>query len=197
MAGGFDHIYPPEHESLYHEIAARGLLVSGSPLYATVHARDFPRRNRIISGLSQGIVVMEAEARSGSLFTVRLATEQGRDVMAVPGSPLDPRAAGPNSLINDGTHLVTSVEEVLACLQGTTGLKDNRSIGCSHAKQRVTLTGNEIDRVAALLSPVPVSLADMSSDSGLPWRTLAVIVVELELGGRAIIMPDGLVSGLV
>jgi len=194
LAGGLDHIYPPEHESLYHEIAARGLLVSESPLYATVHARDFPRRNRIISGLSQGIVVMEAEARSGSLITARLAAEQGRDVMAVPGSPLDPRAAGPNSLIKDGAHLVANVQDVLACLQGATGLKENKPIGYTHGEQGVTLTQNEIDRVAALLSPVPVSLADLSTDSGLPWRTLAAIVVELELGGRAIIQPGGLVS---
>lgn len=197
LAGGLDHIYPPEHESLYHEIAARGLLVSESPLFATVHARDFPRRNRIISGLSQGIVVMEAEARSGSLITARLAAEQGRDVMAVPGSPLDPRAAGPNSLIRDGAQLVTNVQDVLACLQGATGLKENKPAGYSQAEGGLTLTHSDINKVAALLSPVPVSLADLAVDSGLPWRTLAAIVVELELGGRAIILPGGLVSGPV
>lgn len=197
LAGGLDHIYPPEHESLYHEIAARGLLVSESPLYATVHARDFPRRNRIISGLSQGIVVMEAEARSGSLITARLAAEQGRDVMAVPGSPLDPRAAGPNSLIRDGAHLVANVQDVLTCLQGGAGLKENKPIGYTHEETGLNLTQADIDRIAALLSPVPASLADLATDSGLPWRTLAAIVVELELGGRAIIQPGGLVSAPV
>jgi DNA processing protein len=197
LAGGLDHIYPPEHQSLNHEIAERGLMVLESPLYAAVHARDFPRRNRIILGLRQGIVMMEAEARSGSLITARLAAEQGRDVMAVPGSLLDLRAAGPNSLIKDGAHLVPSVQDVTACLQGATGLKVNKPIGYSHAEQGVTLTQNEIERVAALLSPVPVSLADLSTDSGLPWRTLAAVVAELELGGRAIIQPGGLVSGPV
>ena len=195
LAGGLDHIYPPEHQSLNHEIAERGLMVLESPLYATVHARDFPRRNRIILGLRQGIVMMEVEARSGSLITARLAAEQGRDVMAVPGSLLDLRAAGPNSLIKDGAHLVPSVQDVTACLQGATGLKENKPIGYTHGEQGVSLTQNEIDRVAALLSPVPVSLADLSTDSGLPWRTLAAVVAELELGGRAIIQPGGLVSG--
>jgi DNA processing protein len=90
LADGLDHIYSPGHESLYHKIAARGLLVSESPIYATVHARDFPKRNLIISGLSQGIVVMEAEARSGFLITARLAAEQGSDVLAVPGYPTRP-----------------------------------------------------------------------------------------------------------
>lgn len=197
LAGGLDHIYPPEHESLYHQIADRGVLVSESPLYATVHARDFPRRNRIISGLSQGIVVVEAEARSGSLITARLAAEQGRDVMAVPGSPLDPRAAGPNGLIRDGAQLVTSVSDILACLQSGRGLTENKPVSYGHEDQGIVLQDTDIDKVSRLLSAVPVSLNDLATDTGLPWRTLAAIIVELELAGRATTQPGGLVSGPV
>ncbi len=96
LAGGVDDIYPPEHKALYAQIRAQGCLVSENAVGRRATARDFPRRNRIISGLSLGVVVVEAEQRSGSLITARLANEQGREVFAVPGSPLDPRAKGPN-----------------------------------------------------------------------------------------------------
>ena len=116
LAGGIDHIYPPEHAQLHDAIAETGLLVCEMPLGAIPRAKDFPRRNRIISGLSRGTVVVEAALRSGSLITARFAMEQGREVMAVPGSPLDPRARGSNQLLRDGAHLIESAEDVLDIL---------------------------------------------------------------------------------
>lgn len=194
LAGGIDHIYPPEHEQLHNQISQRGLIVSESPLHAAVHARDFPRRNRIISGLSLGVVVVEAEARSGSLITARFAGEQGRDVLAVPGSPLDPRAAGPNSLIKDGARLVTCVDDIVDALKASTGVGEHEASGYAYQSGPVQLEKSYIDQVANLLSPVPVSLEDISRDTGLPWRMIAAIVVELELNGRAITQVGGQVS---
>ncbi len=194
LAGGIDHIYPPEHDKLHAQISERGLIVSESPLHAAVHARDFPRRNRIISGLSLGVVVVEAEARSGSLITARFAGEQGREVFAVPGSPLDPRAAGPNSLIKDGARLVTSYEDVVEALQSSSGLGERESQYFTYKTGPVSLDTSIIAQVAGLLSPVPVSLEDLARDTGLPWRMVAAIVVELELNGQAVTQVGGLVS---
>jgi DNA processing protein len=105
-AGGLASIYPPEHAALHAAIANQGLIVSESPPDYSPQARDFPRRNRLISGLSLGVVVTEAAERSGSLITARFALEQGREVMAAPGSPLDPRAKGTNRLLRDGAALI-------------------------------------------------------------------------------------------
>lgn len=106
LGGAVDHVYPPQHQRLYAEIAVSGLIVSESPFGYRAKARDFPRRNRIITGLSHAVVMVEAAERSGSLISARLAGEQGREVMPVPGSPPDPRAAGPNSLLHQGATLV-------------------------------------------------------------------------------------------
>jgi DNA processing protein len=111
-----DVAYPSEHEELMERIAATGAIVSERPLGAVPQARHFPRRNRLISGLSLGIVVVEAAPQSGSLITARLAAEQGREVMAVPGSPLDPRHRGTNQLLRDGATLVESAADVIAAL---------------------------------------------------------------------------------
>lgn len=116
VAGGIDVIYPPENTALYQRIREHGAIVAESPFGQEPFAQSFPRRNRIISGLSQGIVVVEASLRSGSLITARMAAEQGRDVFAVPGHPLDPRAAGTNSLIRDGAILVREAQDVLSDL---------------------------------------------------------------------------------
>jgi DNA processing protein len=112
LAGGFDRIYPSEHLGLAEEIAERGVLVSEMPFEWEPRGRDFPRRNRIVSGLALGTVVIEAARRSGSLITARFALEQGRDVFAVPGSPLDPRAEGTNDLLRDGATFCTGAQDV-------------------------------------------------------------------------------------
>ena len=194
LAGGIDHIYPPEHDRLHAQISERGLIVSESPLHAAVHARDFPRRNRIISGLSLGVVVVEAEARSGSLITARFAGEQGREVLAVPGSPLDPRAAGTNGLIKEGARLVTGYEDVVEALQDSSGLREPDSEYFAHEPGPVSLDNNIVNQVATLLSPVAVSLEDIARDTGLPWRTVAAIVIELELNGQAVTQIGGRVT---
>ncbi|RYB04965.1 DNA-processing protein DprA [Lichenibacterium ramalinae] len=116
LAGGHLHIYPSEHEGLARRICEHGALVSEMPLGWEPRARDFPRRNRIVAGLGLGVIVVEASRRSGSLITARFANEQGRDVFAVPGSPLDPRSEGTNDLIRQGATLCTSAEDVVAAL---------------------------------------------------------------------------------
>ncbi len=116
LAGGHDHIYPTEHEGLARRICERGALISEMPLGWEPRAREFPRRNRIVAGLSLGVVVVEASRRSGSLITARFANEQGREVFAVPGSPLDARAEGTNDLIRQGATLCTSADDVIAAL---------------------------------------------------------------------------------
>ena len=117
LAGGHDRIYPPEHEDLLAALLERGGAISEMPLGHVPRARDFPRRNRLISGASLGVVVIEAAHRSGSLITARMAAEQGREVFAVPGSPLDPRAAGTNDLIKQGAALVTEASDVINAIQ--------------------------------------------------------------------------------
>ncbi len=120
LAGGLDRLYPPENEAIYAKIRADGVAVSEMPMGHVPVARDFPRRNRIVAGVALGVVVVEAAKRSGSLITARLAGELGREVLAVPGHPLDPRAAGANGLLRDGATLATSAEDVIEALAGMT-----------------------------------------------------------------------------
>ncbi len=117
VAGGIDVIYPPENKDLYKEISEQGAVIAESPFGTEPIARHFPRRNRIISGMSLGVLVMEAAAKSGSLITARMALEQNREVFAVPGSPLDPRAEGTNGLIRDGAHLATTADDIIQVLK--------------------------------------------------------------------------------
>lgn len=121
FAGGLDHIYPSENRALAERIAAEGCLLSEMPLGWEPRSRDFPRRNRIVSGLTLGVVVIEAARRSGSLITTRFALEQGREVFAVPGSPLDPRAEGTNDLLRDGANLATSAEDIVRVVEPLIG----------------------------------------------------------------------------
>ncbi len=123
LAGGQDRVYPPEHLDLLDGILAAGVALTEMPLGWEPRARDFPRRNRLISGLSLGVVIVEAAKRSGSLITARLALEQGREVFAVPGSPLDPRAEGTNSLIKQGATPVTEAADIIAVLRPIMGLE--------------------------------------------------------------------------
>src|SRR6185436_5046008 len=116
LAGGLDHPYPPQNLSLHDAICAQGVVVSEAPMGTVARARDFPRRNSIISGLSRAVVIIEAALRSGSLITARAAADQGRDVMAAPGSPLDPRSRGSNALIKQGATLIESAADVIEAL---------------------------------------------------------------------------------
>ena len=132
VAGGLDIIYPPENETLYRAIAERGVIISEMRLGEAPQARHFPRRNRLISGLARGVVVVEAAERSGSLITANYALEQGREIFAVPGSPLDPRARGANRLIREGATLTESAEDVLAQLRPILGRNFARTGRAGH-----------------------------------------------------------------
>lgn len=195
LGGGIDDVYPHEHRDLYERLVAEGCVVSESAPGRTATAKDFPRRNRIIAGLSRAVVVVEAELRSGSLITARLAAEQGREVLAVPGSPLDPRARGTNDLIRQGAALCEGAEDVLRALEGIGGLREpERSFAPAPA------TDADVDRmreqVAALLSPTPVSRDELVRATGAPAPIVLAALTELALAGRAELLAGGLVAGL-
>ncbi len=185
LAGGQDRIYPAEHAPLADEIIRTGCAISEMPMGHEPRARDFPRRNRLIAGLSLGVVVVEAADRSGSLITARMALEENREVFAVPGSPLDPRAAGTNRLIKQGAVLVTEVEDVIAVLRPIL----DRGITEPTRDEDGPLTPadpgeNARERLAALLGPVPAVVDDLVRASGLPVPVVRVLLLELELAGR-------------
>lgn len=196
LAGGVDDVYPPEHLGLYEEIVSRGCVVSEVEVGRRAQAKDFPRRNRLISGLALGVVVVEAELRSGSLITARLAAEQGREVFAVPGSPLDPRARGTNGLIRQGATLCEGAEDVLRELEGA--LVSRRRTSPRPAPEPVA--DDEIDalreRVAGLLSPTPVARDELVRMTGAPAAAVYGALVELELAGRAELRPGGLAAAV-
>ncbi|WP_292071070.1 DNA-processing protein DprA [Brevundimonas sp. UBA7534] len=191
LGGGVDDVYPPEHADLYARVVEQGCVVSESPIGARAQARDFPRRNRIISGLSRGVVVVEAEIRSGSLITARLAAEQGRDVFAVPGSPLDPRARGPNELLRQGAILCEGIEDIERAFTTLRTLREPPS-------QPLTYQGDLddalLDRVAALLSPTPTPRDEIARALNMPVAQVAAALLELSLAGRAELLPGGLAS---
>jgi len=190
LAGGVDHVYPPEAEALYRDIAARGAVLSERRLGRQATARDFPRRNRLVSGLSLGVVVLEAATRSGSLITARLAGEQGREVMAVPGSPLDPRAAGTNRLIRDGAALVRSADDVLDVLRNLPRAP-LREPDEPFDEPPAAPDESARETVLELLSPAPVHRDEIARQSGLPAAAVFAALVELEIAGLAVLEPGG------
>src|SRR5262245_40912111 len=179
---------PPEHGELAEAILADGALVSEMPLGGEPRARDFPRRNRLISGLAAGIVVVEAAKRSGSLITSRCALEQGREVFAVPGSPLDPRAEGSNDLIKQGATVATEAADVITVLHPILGEPVARALAEPDADAAPGPGGEPADderaRIAALLGPTPVSVDDLVRLSGSTPAVVRVVLLELELAGR-------------
>jgi DNA processing protein len=193
LGGGVDDVYPPEHRKLYDRIAEEGCVVSESEPGRAAVARDFPRRNRIISGLSRAVVVVEAELRSGSLITARLAGEQGREVLAVPGSPLDPRAKGTNDLIRQGAALCEGAEDVLRALDGLRGFREpDRG---AYTGLPANDPGDALrEAVAALLSPTPVSRDEIVRATGAAPPAVFAALVELSLAGRCEMLPGGMVT---
>lgn len=196
LGGGVDDVYPPENAALYERVVAEGCVVSESPVGARAQARDFPRRNRIVSGLSLGVIVVEAELRSGSLITARLAGEQGRDVFAVPGSPLDPRAKGANDLIRQGAVLTESAEDVLRVLRSP-GLMREPDAQFDGPTPGQDGPDAEIDRVRtlveALLAPVPTPRDELVRATGASPSVVFAALVELALAGKAELTAGGLV----
>lgn len=186
LAGGHERIYPPEHEDLLLSIVTgAGAAISEMPLTHGPRAADFPRRNRLISGAAVAVVIVEAAQRSGSLITARMAAEQGREVFAVPGSPLDPRSAGANDLIKQGAALVTSAEDIINVVKPMlrrpieTPLEEPDADGYDG-----DLDPNERSRIVSLLSLTPVSIDDLIRLSGAAPATVRVALLELELAKR-------------
>ncbi len=192
LAGGLDVIYPPEHADLQLQIAESGCLVTECPPGFKPRGKDFPRRNRIISGMSLGVVVIEAAKRSGSLTTARFAAEQGRDVFAVPGHPLDPRAAGTNELLKSGAILATGSDDIIAELapQLTLDHSANFRTNTEHDENIVPkyadidVGSQERELVLSMLTPTPISVNEVCRLSGLHAKQVQTIVLELSLAGR-------------
>jgi|HubBroStandDraft_1064217.scaffolds.fasta_scaffold00391_11 DNA processing protein len=199
VAGGADIVYPEENRDLYDEIVGRGTVVAELPVGTVPQARHFPRRNRIISGLSAGIVVVEAALKSGSLITARFAAEQGREVFAVPGSPLDPRCRGANDLIRHGATLVETVDDIIGALGPPRGpgLAEDRRRRFGPAPPGDPSEA-ELDearrRILELLGPTAVSADELLRSCRSSAAVLALILVELELAGRIERHPGGGIS---
>lgn len=216
LAGGIDIFYPPENRQLQADLSERGCLVTEMPLGFQPRAQEFPRRNRIISGMARAVVVVEAAKRSGSLITARLANEQGREVFAVPGHPLDPRAEGTNQLLKDGATLVTRADDVLEVLARQSYAPQPQSFedpardsqpyseaGVGAAARPVAFAGAPaaasspeaaIAQVRQALGPAPVSLDELARSSGLPVREVQIAVMELALAGAVEMHGSQLVS---
>jgi DNA processing protein len=194
LAGGHDRIYPPEHEGLLAAILeAGGAAISEMPLGHTPRARDFPRRNRLISGAALGVVVVEAAHRSGSLITARIAAEQGREVFAVPGSPLDPRAAGTNDLIKQGATLTTEASDVINAIEPIMA----RPLEMREPEDEPPASepdAGDRARIIDLLGPAPVLLDDLIRMAGTSPSVVRTVLLELELAGRLERHGGGLVS---
>ncbi len=195
VAGGIDVVYPPENAKLHAAICDNGLMISEMIMASVPKAEHFPRRNRIISGLSRAIVVVEAALRSGSLITARLANEQGRDVYAVPGSPLDPRSEGTNKLIRQGATLLTSARDILDELPSEITPTQGRFREPEPPLLATTeVTGNDRACIASLLSPTPIAVDDLLRESRLSPAAVSEILMELELAGRIARYPQGTVA---
>lgn len=212
LAGGVDVVYPRENRSLWQRICEQGLVVSEAPIGTAPQARHFPKRNRIISGMSQGIVMIEGAAKSGSMITARNALDQGREVMAVPGSPLDPRATGCNILLKDGAGLVRSGSDVVEYLNMATQAvlpltEPEKVLPQKEAKQtveRVVQTAspdpsNQLQSSTnpdfkSILSTAPISEDLFIRETGLPTPEAMVLIFDLEMAGEIIRHPGGMLS---
>jgi DNA processing protein len=196
LAGGQDRIYPAEHASLVDAILPGGTALSEMPLGWEPRASDFPRRNRLISGLALGVVIVEAAKRSGSLITARCALEQGREVFAVPGSPLDPRAEGTNGLIKQGATPVTETADIVSVLQP---IMERHEL-FAREPERDLMPGDgepaddERSRIVALLGPAPVQVDDLMRMAQSSPAIVRMVLLELEIAGRLERHGGGLVS---
>jgi DNA processing protein len=200
VAGGIDIVYPPDNEELQREIARRGLILAEMPPGTVPQAKHFPRRNRIISGLSLGVLVVEAALQSGSLITARLALEQGREVLAVPGSPLDPRCNGTNNLLRQGAILAEGAADVLAALQGMAGsaLRTEPQNGWQLSEIAPDSPSDDTSRtVHELLGPAPVMVDELVRQCHLSAPAVRAVLLELELAGRLERHPGNRVSLLL
>lgn len=190
LAGGVDIVYPPENQPLYQRICQQGAVLSEMAPGFAPRGRDFPRRNRLVSGMALGVLVVEAASRSGSLITARLAREQNREVFAVPGSPKDPRASGPNRLIQDGAVLTCSAADILDVLKPMAGaltppgqlpLEEDEAL---YHSPRPAPDHTARTRITDLLGLTPVSVDELIRQSGLEPGQVQEVLMELDLAGR-------------
>lgn len=184
IASGIDVAYPPEHAALQERIAGEALLIAEQPPGTEPLARHFPSRNRIIAGLAAGTLVVEAAPRSGSLITARLAGEYGREVMAIPGSPLDSRAHGCNQLIRDGAILVQSPADVVELLSGFDGQARAALREPAPAWDGITIADEEPAAIADLLTTAPIAVDELIRQSGASAAGVQLALLELEIAGR-------------
>ncbi len=199
VAGGVDVPYPPENAALQEAIAGSGALVGEQPLGTRPQARHFPRRNRIISGLALGVVVVEAAPRSGSLITARMALEQGREVFAVPGSPLDPRCRGTNNLIRQGAVVTEGAADVLAALEGPLRRPAEEPpasdfIPASEPAPDEKILAEARERVLEALGPSPIAVDEIIRECQLTAPVVLTLLLELEIAGRLDRHPGSQVS---
>jgi len=198
VAGGIDVVYPEENAALRDEIVQRGVLVSEVEPGVQPQASHFPRRNRLISGIARGTVVVEAGPRSGSLITARMALEQGRGVFAVPGSPLDPRSRGGNDLLRQGAVLTESAEDVLTVLAEMAPARGAPEAAEFLAPEPDAVPGSDLDAargaLGQLLSPAPVTVDELVRACHMSPAVVATAVLELELAGRLERHPGNRVS---
>lgn len=200
VAGGISNIYPPENKDLFYKIKEKGAVVAEMPFGSVPKSQNFPRRNRIISGMSLGILVVEANLQSGSLITARMALEQGRDVFAVPGSPLDPRCHGTNKLIKEGAHLVQNSNDIIEVLSFShkpfEQLFEKESTYSAPSLKPVN--DSELDRARPIvhekLSGSPTSVDDIIAQTGIAANIIMALLIELELAGRLDRHPGNRVS---
>ena len=178
LAGGIDQIYPPQHEELHCAIARHGLLLAETPFGTPPIARSFPRRNRVVSGLSAGVIVIEAAERSGSLITAQRALEQGREVFVVPGSPMDPRYGGSNNLIREGAILVRDANDII----GVFG--EPQSAPQAVEKPKEIQQDESTAQVLRALSSVPTAVDELVRRCQVSAATVAEVLLALELEGR-------------
>lgn len=201
VAGGVDVIYPRENTDLYHDIVSRGAVVAELPMGTVGQARHFPRRNRVISGLARGVLVVEATQRSGSLITARLAADQGREVYAIPGSPLDPRARGGNDLIRKGANLIETPSELIRLLEdlpmpSLDAPPPHAFSGAPPSDPDERDLAAARSRIGEALAPTPVEIDSLIADTGLPPALVAMVLLELELAGEVERLPGGRVARL-
>lgn len=216
LGGGLDHIYPPENEALFYEIAKHGLIVAETPLGTRPTAQSFPKRNRIVAGLSAGVVVVEAARKSGSLITAQQAGEQGREVMAVPGHPADPRSHGANHLIRQGATLITSSADILEAVQNfqfeapvlhtpkfftREELEDMRPEEDPtlplepNPTSTVDVTEDNLEaKIIQALSTTPTAIDDVVQAVGVPTAVVTATLSEMEMDGVIIRTTGGLVA---
>ncbi len=199
VAGGIDVIYPQENTQLFEHIRDQGLILAESPFGTSPQARHFPKRNRIVSGLSRATIVVEATMRSGSLISARLAGEQGREVMAVPGSPFDPRAHGPNHLIREGATLIRNADDILEAILNFhgTGLREPIPVKPSFESPppaNEDIPQNAQETVLENLSFAPVTVDELFRACHMSIPVLQTILLELELAGRVKRLPGNRIS---